>query len=98
LQIHKISWIRCTRYEQQCRLNYIKADPSVFSFTTGEPIDVAKLVEECEKSETEIEQVIQESTRAAERLRKQWAYAQFLCISFACLAMIFLVWLAFVNF
>jgi cell division protein FtsB len=98
LQIHKISWIRCTRYEQQCRLNYIKADPTVVSITTGEPIDVATLVEECKKSETEIEQLDQESARVAERLRKQWAYAESLCISFACIAVILLLWLAFVNF
>ena len=98
LQIHKISAIRCCRYQQQCRLNCLKADPTALSIQTGLPIDLPKTLKEFEKSDKELETISAENEKVGERLRKQWTYAQSLSISFATLAMVFLVWLAIANF
>jgi hypothetical protein len=98
LQIHKISWIRCSRYQQQCRLNCLKADPTAISIQTGQPIDLSKTIKEFEKSDKDLEAVLKDNEKTGERLRKEWPYAQSLSIAFALLAMIFLVWLAIVNF
>ena len=65
---------------------------------TGQPIDVLKKIEEFEKSDSELEAVVKRQEKLGERLRKQWTYAQFVCISFALAAMIQLVWLAIANF
>ncbi len=98
LQIHKISWINCCRYEQQCRLNLIRAEPGTVSIRTGQPIDSDTVTESIGKSDQEIEALLKECLEASEHLRKQWTYAQFASIGFAALAMIFLVWLAIANF
>jgi hypothetical protein len=98
LQIHKISWIRCSRYQQQCRLNCFRADPTAVSIQTGQPIDVPKTVEEFQKSDAELETILKDNEKLSERMNKEWVYSQFLSISFATLAMIFLAWLAFASF
>lgn len=98
LQIHKISWIRCSRYQQQCRLSFFKADPTAISIQTGQPINLSETVNEFGKSDKELEAILKESEALGEHLRKQWTYAQVLCIAFATLAMVFLVWLAIANF
>jgi hypothetical protein len=98
LQIHKISFIRCTRREQQCRLDCLKADPTAIDIKTGQPINLPEFAQDIERADKELETIQEESERLGERLRKQWTYAQFLAISFATLAMCFLVWLAIANF
>lgn len=98
LQIHKISLIRSSRYQQQCRFNCIKADPTAISIQTGQPIDLPKSLKEFEKSDEGLEALDKDSEKIGERLRKQWTYAQNLAICFAILAMVFLVWLAIANF
>ncbi len=98
LQIHKISWIRCSRYQQQCRLNCLKADPTAISIQTGQPIDLAQAVKDFEKSDEELETILKDNEKSGEHLRKQWTFAQFLGIGFATVAMVFLVWLAIANF
>jgi hypothetical protein len=98
LQIHKISFIRASRYEQQCRLNYFKADPATISIQTGQRIDLPEFVKDVEDSDEELETTLKEAGKLSERLLKQWTYAENLAIGFATLAMVFLVWLAIANF
>ena len=97
LQIHKISWIRCTKYEQECRANCLKVEPAAIGIQTGQPIDL-QAVKGLEKSNEDLEVVLRDNEKLGERLRKQWTAAQFFAISFAALAMVFLVWLAIANF
>ena len=91
LQIHKISWIRCSRYQQQCRLNCLKADPTAIS-DSDRPAN--RLVQNYQRmlrsQDKDLEAVLEDNEKTGERLRKEWTYAQSLSIAFALLAMIFL--------
>lgn len=103
LQIHKISFIRCTRFEQQCRLNFYEvdhqADPdAIIALQTGKPFNMSQFTKDIEKANEELEPVLRNTERIAERLQKQWTYAQNFSIGFALIAAIFLVWLAIANF
>jgi hypothetical protein len=98
LQIHKISWIRCSRYQQQCRVNCLKADPTAISIQTGEPVNLPKTMADFERSDAALHVILEDNERLGESLRKQWTYAQFVTVSFATFAMVFLVWLAIANF
>jgi len=97
LLVHKISWMSAARYEQKCRFDCIRADPTAVSFQTGGNIG-SDAIKDSEKSVEDVAQVIKEHNVKSERLRKEWTCAQYLCMSFAALAMIFLVWLALANF
>jgi hypothetical protein len=98
LQIHKISLLNSSRYQQQCRLNCLKADPTAISIQTGQQIDLPKTIKDFEKSDEELETHVVDARKLGRRLEKQWTYAQFVCISFATLAAVLLVWLAIANF
>lgn len=98
LQIYKISWIRCTRYEQECRLNCLKAEPHAIGLQSGQPIRNSNAVEELAKSNAELGALLKDEEAKGERMMRQWTMAQLLAISFATLSMVLLVWLAIANF
>ncbi len=98
LTVHKISYIRRLRYQKSCRSNFIKAAPAAIDVRTGLPIDVVKSSNEFEKSDAELKKLEDERVKLAERLRKEWTYSQNFSMTLAICAMVFLVWLAIVNF
>jgi hypothetical protein len=98
MKIHQVSWTRCSRYEQECRVNYLKADQTTVNVRTGQTIDIDEVSKNFEQSNKELEELSQKADKEAKRLERHWKYAQNLCISFAALAMVCLVWLALANF
>jgi hypothetical protein len=98
MQIRKISWIRCSRYQQRCRRDYLSEDTTAVSIQTGESIDTAKTLKELDESDVDVGQLLEENEKMGERLRKQWKYAENLCLTLAFLSMAFLIWLGLSNF
>jgi hypothetical protein len=98
MQIHKISWIRCSIYQQQCRLNCIRADPNTVSIQTGKPINIEKTIKDFTESEAQARAALTEQEKIGEHLLKQWTYAENLCLTFVFLSMVSLICLAIFNF
>lgn len=98
MQIRKISWIRCSRYQQRCRRDYLSADTTAVSIQTGQLIDTEKTMKELDESDVEVGQILEENETLGERMRKQWTYAEQLCLALAFLSMASLIWLGLSNF
>jgi hypothetical protein len=99
MQIRKISWIRSSRYQQRCKCDCIKANPATqIDIHTGQLINIAQTIKGLEESDVELGRVVKEQERKGERLRKQWAYAEWFCLASVVLSMASLIWLALSNF
>ncbi len=98
MQIRKVSWIKATLYQAKCRLDLMKADPAAVDIRTGQVIDIVQKMKEFAEDDKESSAILKQNEEIGERLRKQWTYAEWFCLTFLFLEMVSLVWLALANF
>jgi hypothetical protein len=91
-------WIEASRHQQQCKNDVFLADRNVRSLQSGGPIDLQDCTAGFKESDAKLETLIIERTERENRLLKEFRAAEYVCISFVCVAMVSLVWLALANF
>jgi hypothetical protein len=68
------------------------------SIQTGDFIDTDKAIKDFDESDLELGAILDENEKLGERMRKQWKYAENICLILVFLSMASLIWLGLSNF
>lgn len=98
LAAKQLSWIRAKLHEQECRKDYLRADPNVHSWQTGEQIDVPTWISGAEKAVAELQPEIAKKEKRTTRLFREVQISEGACLLSVALGMISLALLALLNF
>lgn len=98
LAVRNRLWIEASRHQQQRRNDVFQVDRSIVSLQSGTPIDLQDWTSGFKTSDARLEVLVQERTEDENRLLNEFKSAEYVCLSFICIAMVSLVWLALCNF